>query len=161
MASRCLSAGGVRFWDPHVPPAEWGRPSEDRRADWYRREPESDRKGVATFRTEEKRRGWVPSLPRGRWVSQQEESCLATGVREPVFQTRYRRINHRFRRPHYLGAFTKVQWFTRPDFPWPGSSQWFDYPWAFTPCTRRSGYPDPCGAWEPAWTRAGVMALAP
>jgi hypothetical protein len=69
MDSRCPSAGGLRFLDHPIPTEELGVPhgSLTGRA-VYRAALLPDLIGVATFRTDELRPGWVPSLHRGRGV---------------------------------------------------------------------------------------------
>ncbi len=69
MDSPCLSAAGLRFLDHPLPTEELGVPcgSLTGRAA-YRAALLPDLIGVTTFRTDELRPGWVPSLHRGRGV---------------------------------------------------------------------------------------------
>lgn len=69
MDSPCLSAAGLRFLDHPLPTEELGVPCGSltgRAADSAALLP--DLIGVTTFRTDEMRPGWVPSLHRGRGV---------------------------------------------------------------------------------------------
>jgi hypothetical protein len=69
MDSPCLSAAGLRFLDHPIPTEELGVPCGSRtgRAA-YSAALLPDLIGVTTFRTDELRPGWVPSLHRGRGV---------------------------------------------------------------------------------------------
>jgi hypothetical protein len=62
MPARCLSAAGLRFWDPPVPTGVFGRPYG------WRTDRSQIPLGVATFRTIETRLRWGPSILRGRGV---------------------------------------------------------------------------------------------
>ena len=159
MDSPCLSAGGLRFSDHHVPAEGLGRPSEDRSA--YRQ------------RTGPQRGCRVPHRPRpggGGALSTAGSGCPRGLLGEPTFAVPLRR-RHRpdpslprqpsLRQPVMTQprqGFTRVRPSHLPlaRLGRDGSTG----PWTSSACSRPSCYQDACADRGPAWTLAGAIPIA-
>ena len=125
-------------WDISSPPPSWAS-----LAVGLLIEPDDD--GVITFRTSEKRAGWVPSLLRGRGV-------LPSCVLDSLALTRHRRLGQpSVRRLVNHGASSKVHLHSPVrTFPGPVCPDGSDAPWPSPLASHPTVASDARRGWEPA-----------